>query len=74
MLQEADDRRIEALKKRLRARTKVEVVRTALELLERDVERSARVARWRRAAALAIGESRATLDDFRAGRRLKKLG
>jgi len=33
MLQEADAERIESLKKRLRARTKIEVVRSALDLL-----------------------------------------
>ncbi len=44
MLQEADAERIESLKKRLGARTKIEVVRSALDLLERDAERARRVA------------------------------
>jgi len=70
MLQEADDRRIEALKKRLRARTKIEIVRSALDLLERDAERAERVARWRRAAAIAAPESKSALDDFRRARRM----
>jgi hypothetical protein len=73
MLQEADNQRIEALKKRLHARTKIEVVRTALDLLERDADRADRVERWRKAAALAAPESRAALNDFRRGSRLKKL-
>jgi len=73
MLQEADSRRIEALKKRLHARTKIDVVRTALDLLERDAERAERVERWRKAAALAAPESRAALKDFRPGSRLNKL-
>ena len=38
MLQEADADRIETLKKRLGARTKIQVVRSALDLLERDAE------------------------------------
>ena len=46
MLQEADADRIETLKKRLGARTKIQVVRSALDLLERDAERAERVARW----------------------------
>jgi len=58
MLQEADARRIEALKKRIGARTKVEVVRTALDMLERDAERTARVVRWERAVRLAARTSR----------------
>jgi hypothetical protein len=73
MLQEADDQRIEALKKRLAARTKIDVVRTALDLLEREVERAARMARWRRAVELAAPESRAALQDFRSGSRLDKV-
>ena len=45
MLQEADAQRIELLKNRLGARSKVEVVRRALDLLERDAERTDRVRR-----------------------------
>lgn len=74
MLQEADARRIEALKKRIGARTKVEVVRTALDLLERDAERTARVARWERAVQLAARTSRRALTDFRAHSRLHRAG
>src|SRR5436190_23951132 len=67
MLQEADDERIESLKKRLKARTKIDVVRSALDLLERDAERTERVARWRKAAAAVAPESRAAIRDFRPG-------
>jgi hypothetical protein len=73
MLQEADNQRIEALKKRLQARTKIEVVRTALDLLERDADRADRIKRWQRTAKLAAPESRAVLDEFRAHSRLKTL-
>lgn len=72
MLQEADDRRIEALRKRLGTRTKVDVVRTALRLLEQDAERAERVARWRRAVRVAAGESRRALRDFRPHSRLRR--
>ena len=74
MLQEADARRIEALKKRLGAATKVEVVRTALGLLERDTERVARVARWARAVKLVAPTSRRALADFRRYSRLHRAG
>ena len=74
MLQDADAARIESLKKRLRARTKIDVVRSALDLLERDAERNERIARWRRAAGLVARESRAVLRDFHPHSRLRRLG
>lgn len=73
MLQEADAERIESLKKRIHARTKIDVVRSALDLLERDAERSDRVARWRKAVKLVAGESRAVQRDFRRYTRLGRL-
>ena len=73
MLQEADAERIEALKKRLGARTKIDVVRSALDLLEHDAERVERVAKWRKAVGLVARESRAALRDFRPHSRLRRL-
>jgi Arc/MetJ-type ribon-helix-helix transcriptional regulator len=73
MLQEADASRIESLKKRLGARTKIDVVRSALDLLERDAERAERIARWRKAAKLVAGESRAVLREFQRHSRLARL-
>lgn len=73
MLQEADDARIESLKKRLKASTKIAVVRSALDLLERDAERTERVAKWRKAAGVVARESRATLKDFRPHSRLRRI-
>jgi len=73
MLQEADADRIETLKKRLGARTKIQVVRSALDLLERDAERAERVVRWRKAAKLVAPESRRVLRDFQRHSRLRRL-
>jgi hypothetical protein len=73
MLQEADAERIESLKKRLGARTKIDVVRSALDLLERDAERVDRVARWRKAVGAVASESRAALRAFRPYSRLRRL-
>ena len=73
MLQEADADRIEALKKRLGARTKIQVVRSALDLLERDAERVERVARWRKAVRLVQPESRRVLREFQRHSRLRRL-
>jgi len=73
MLQDADAERIETLKKRLGARTKVDVVRSALDLLERESERVARVARWRRAARVVAAESRKVSREFQRHSRLGRL-
>ena len=73
MLQEADAERIEILKQRMGARTKIEVVRSALDLLERSTERGERVRRWERAVKLVAGESRAVQREFQRHSRLKRL-
>jgi len=73
MLQEADAARIESLKKRLGSRTKIEVVRSVLDLLERDAERAERAAKWRSVAGMVARESRAALRDFRPHSRLRRL-
>lgn len=73
MLQEADAERIESLKKRLGARTKIDVVRSALDLLERDAERRERVAQWPKAVGMVARESRAALRDFRPHSRLRRI-
>lgn len=72
MLQEDDFIRIEALKQRLGAPTKVDVVRSGLDLLERAVDREERVARWQRAAPRVAEGSRTALQDFRSHSRLKR--
>ena len=73
MLQEADAERIETLKKRLGAPTKIAVVRSALDLLERDTEKSERIARWRKAARMVAGESRKVSREFQRHSRLGRL-
>ena len=73
MLQEADADRIETLKKRLGARTKIQVVRSALDLLERDAERADRVARWRRAVKLVAPESQKVMREFQRHSRLRRV-
>jgi len=75
MLRDEDDRRIERLKARLGAPSKVQVVRSALDLLEAQAEREERIARWKRAAALVAEESARVNAEFREGhvRRLARL-
>ena len=73
MLQEADAERIEALKKRLGARTKIDVVRSALDLLERDADKTERVARWRKSAGMVATESRKVSREFQRHSRLRRI-
>lgn len=72
MIREEDERRIEALKRRLGIRTKVGVLRAGIELLEKDAERRERVKRWKRAAALAAATSRAVNAEVHARSRPKR--
>jgi hypothetical protein len=72
MLREEDDRRIERLKTRLGAPSKVAVVRSALDLLEDKAAHAERVARWRRAARLAAASSDDVLHDFQPHSRLRR--
>ena len=64
MLQDTDDARIEALEQRLGAGGKIGVVRSALDLLEREAERAAHVERWRRAVRAVAAESGRVNRDF----------
>lgn len=73
MIQEHDDRKIDVLKRQLGARTKIDVVRAGLALLEQQVERTRRVERWRRAVQLVGATSREAIRDFQTSSRLKKL-
>lgn len=64
MIQEQDDKRIERLKKRIGARTKIEVLRSALNLLERDVSKAERIVQWKKAAAHVAKNSKEVLREF----------
>ena len=64
MLRDEDDERIERLKRRLGAKSKVDVVRSGLDLLERDAERLERIARWRQAARLVSRSDQDVLRGF----------
>ena len=52
MLREEDDRRIVRLKRRLKAPSKVQVVRAGLDLLEKEADRREKLERWKRAVEL----------------------
>ncbi len=72
MIQIEDDDRIEKLKVKLGAKTKIEVVRWALNLLEADVIRAERIKRWQ-SATLRVGKtSLEVLKEFQTKDRFKK--
>lgn len=73
MIQPEDDNRIESLKEKTGARSKVDVVRAALTLLEEDVKRSERVKRWERAAKVVGKSGLDVLKEFQTPERFKKL-
>ena len=72
MIQEADDRRIERLKRRLGIERKVDVLRAGMDLLEAAATRDERALTWRRAAARVATTSRRVNTEFRAYSRLKR--
>jgi hypothetical protein len=73
MILDEDDRRIEKLKKKLGIRSKVDVLRAGIELLEREAERKEKIRRWKRAAALVSRTSREVNQAFQPYTRLKRI-
>lgn len=72
-IQDDDDRRIEELKIKTGVSTKIDVLRMALALLEREVERQAKIERWKRAAALVGAKDVEVNKDFQKSSRLKRI-
>jgi hypothetical protein len=73
MLQEKDDERIEDLKEKTGLKTKIDVVRTALDLLASEVARRSRVKRWQNAVKIVGDSGLDVLADFKTPQRFKKL-
>jgi hypothetical protein len=73
MIQAEDDKRIEALKARTGAKSKVDVVRAALALLEADVARAEKIEQWKRAARLVGDSGLEVLKEFQTKDRFKNL-
>ena len=73
MIQLEDDSRIEAIKEQTGVKTKIEVVRRALALLEEQLARQKRIQRWEKAARIVGGSGMEVLKDFSKKSRFKKL-
>ena len=71
-IQSEDNRRIEALKARVGAKSKVEILRRALDELEKKVEQERRLERWKKAAALVGTDSALVNREFQSHSRLKR--
>lgn len=72
-IQIEDENKIEELKDKIGAKTKIEVIRRALSLLEEDVEKNYRIERWKKAAKLVGNSSMEVFQDFNTRNRFKKL-
>lgn len=73
MLRADDDERIEKLKRQTGAKTKVQVIRDALDLLEKEADRAAKVRRWAAAVQKAGQSGLAVNAEFRPHSRLKRV-
>lgn len=73
MIREEDDAQIERLKTHMHLKKKIDVVRTALGLLEEHLQRQERIKRWEKAAKLVGASGLETLKDFQTPSRFKKL-
>ncbi len=72
-IQPEDDRRLNILKKPLGVKTKVDVLRRGLDLLEDEILRKERIRRWKKVARLVAGQSKKINREFQKHTRLKKI-
>ncbi len=73
MIQSQDNDKIEELKAKLGVKTKIEVLRSALVLLEEKLSKEARVKRWQRASRIVGNSSMDILKEFQTAQRFEKL-
>ncbi len=71
MIQEKDNQRIEHLKKDLGVHKKIDVIRMALLLLEKEAERVKKIKRWKSAAKIVAKSSYDVNKEFQPYSRIK---
>lgn len=71
MIQEADNQKIEHLKRDLGIHKKIDVIRAGLVLLEKEAERIKRIKRWKHAAKLVSKSSSEINKEFQHRSRMK---
>ncbi len=72
-IQIEDEEKIEELKIKMGAKTKIEVVRKALEVLEVELQRKQKVQRWMRAAKIVADSDLEIMQEFQTKDRFKNL-
>ncbi len=72
MIQKHDDDQIELLKKKLGMKTKIDVVRAGLSLLQADLDKAERQKAWKKAVDLVASSSRETNKEFQSHSPFKK--
>ena len=72
MLQEKDNERIEHLKKDFGIHKKIEVIRIALTLMEKEAQRINRIKRWKHASKLVAKHSHGINKEFQRHSLIKK--
>jgi hypothetical protein len=73
MIQEVDFAKIELLKEKLGLDTKVQVLRRALDLLEAEVSKNARIERWKKAVKAVKNSGVNQLKEFQTKGRFDKI-
>lgn len=73
MIQTQDNDKIEELKAKLGVKTKIEVLRLALVLLEEKLSKEARIRRWQTASRIVGTSSMDILKEFQTAQRFEKL-
>ncbi len=73
MIQAADDSMIEDLKKKIGAKTKIDVVRQGLNLLRAEVAKNDRIKRWQKAAKIVGSSGLEVLREFQTADRSGKI-
>ena len=68
-----DDERLLLLKEQTKSKSKVDVIRKALSLLELDINKKERIKRWKKAAAIVGDSSLEVLHEFKTKNRFDKL-
>jgi hypothetical protein len=72
-IQTEDDERLLLLKKQTKAKSKVDVIRKALTLLELQVTKKERIKKWKKSANLITDSSSDVLSDFNTPERFSDL-
>jgi hypothetical protein len=73
MIQLDDDIRIEKIKNITGAKSKVDVIRAGLTLLEENIKRSEKIKRWEKAAKIIGQSGLEELNDFNYSGRFKNI-